>query len=60
MIKYQDPDITFLAKLIKEHKGSFKKIINQIEDAYYVEESVGEVIPSDNQDHILNEISRLS
>ncbi|NBU53149.1 MAG: hypothetical protein EBS33_02070 [Alphaproteobacteria bacterium] len=60
MIKYQDPDITFFAKLIKEYKGSFKKIINQIEDAYYVEESVGEVIPSDNQDHILNEISRLS
>ena len=29
--KYQDPDITFLAKLIKEHKGSFKKIISQID-----------------------------
>jgi hypothetical protein len=27
MIKYQDPDITFFAKLIKEYKGSFKKII---------------------------------
>ena len=44
--KYQDPDITFLAKLIKEHKGSFKKIINQIEDACYVEESMAEVILS--------------
>jgi superfamily I DNA/RNA helicase len=41
--KYQDPDITFLAKLIKEHKGSFKKIINQIEDACYVEEGKAEV-----------------
>ena len=41
--KYQDPDITFLAKLIKEHKGSFKKIINQIENACYVEESMAEV-----------------
>ena len=41
--KYQDPDITFLAKLIKEHKGSFKKIINQIENACYVEESMAEI-----------------
>ncbi|NDA91577.1 MAG: hypothetical protein EBY20_11925, partial [Alphaproteobacteria bacterium] len=41
--KYQDPDITFLAKLIKEHKGSFKKIINQIENACYVEEGKAEV-----------------
>lgn len=36
--KYQDPDITFLAKLIKEHGSSFKNIIKQIEDACYVEE----------------------
>jgi superfamily I DNA/RNA helicase len=41
--KYQDPDITFLARLIKEHKGSFKKIINQIEDACYIEEGKAEV-----------------
>ena len=41
--KYQDPDITFLAKLIKEHKGSFKKIINQIEEACYIEEGKAEV-----------------
>jgi len=32
-----------LAKLIKEHKGSFKKIINQVENASYVEESMAEV-----------------
>ena len=37
--KYQDPDITFLAKLIKEHGASFKNIIKQIEDACYVGES---------------------
>ena len=37
--KYQDPDITFLAKLIKEHGSSFKNIIKQIEDACYVGES---------------------
>lgn len=36
--KYQDPDITFLAKLIKEHGASFKNIIKQIENACYVEE----------------------
>jgi superfamily I DNA/RNA helicase len=36
--KYQDPNITFLAKLIKEHGSSFKNIIKQIEDACYVEE----------------------
>jgi len=41
--KYQDPDITFLAKLIKEHKRSFKNIIKQIEDACYVEDSIAEV-----------------
>jgi len=41
--KYQDPDITFLAKLIKEHKRSFKNIIKQIEDACYVEERMAEV-----------------
>lgn len=37
--KYQDPDITFLAKLIKEHGSSFKNIIKQIEDACYVGEN---------------------
>jgi superfamily I DNA/RNA helicase len=36
--KYQDPDITFLAKLIKEHGASFKNIIKQIENACYVDE----------------------
>jgi len=36
--KYQDPDITFLAKLIKEHGASFKNIIKQLENACYVEE----------------------
>jgi superfamily I DNA/RNA helicase len=41
--KYQDPDITFLAKLIKEHGSSFKNIIKQLEDACYVEESMAEV-----------------
>jgi superfamily I DNA/RNA helicase len=37
--KYQDPDITFLAKLIKEHGASFKNIIKQIENACYVGEN---------------------
>jgi superfamily I DNA/RNA helicase len=41
--KYQDPDITFLAKLIKEHGASFKNIIKQIENACYVQESMAEV-----------------
>lgn len=41
--KYQDPDITFLAKLIKEHGASFKNIIKQIEDACYVDESMAAV-----------------
>lgn len=41
--KYQDPDITFLAKLIKEHGSSFKNIIKQIEDACYVDESMAAV-----------------
>ena len=44
--KYQDPDITFLAKLIKKHKRSFKNIIKQIEYACYVEDSIAEVILS--------------
>ena len=41
--KYQDPDITFLAKLIKEHGASFKNIIKQLENACYVEESMAEI-----------------
>jgi len=41
--KYQDPDITFLAKLIKEHGASFKNIIKQLENACYVEESMTEI-----------------
>ena len=44
--KYQDPDITFLAKLIKEHGSSFKNIIKQIENACYVEEGKAAVILS--------------
>lgn len=44
--KYQDPDITFLAKLIKEHGASFKNIIKQIEDACYVGESEAAIILS--------------
>ena len=44
--KYQDPDITFLAKLIKEHGACFKDIIRQIENVCYVEEGKAAVILS--------------
>jgi len=42
--KYQDPDITLLAKIIKEHGVSFKNIIYKIENANYVEERLADII----------------
>ena len=41
--RYQDPDITFLAKLIKEYGYGFKNVISKIENANYVPEALAEV-----------------
>ena len=41
--KYQDPDITFLAKLIKEHDHGFKSVISQIDNANYVAEDIADI-----------------
>jgi superfamily I DNA/RNA helicase len=41
--QYEDPDLTFLAKLIKEHGYQFKAVIHKIENAHYVAEDLADI-----------------
>ena len=41
--RYQDPDITFLTKLIVKHSFDFKNVISKIENANYVSEATAEM-----------------
>ena len=41
--RYQDPDITFLTKLIVKRSLDFKDVISKIENANYVPEALAEV-----------------